>query len=445
MKQSFTDRIASIIGNQPLATSLVRSIDSALQSDSAHIPQGKNVWEIFQRSLNSAIRDIEYHPQGKLFQRMIEYGPYPPDYPYVAESDGVTTLSDPECGNCVEFVYSHMINRFKGELAELLALEPCLNLLDRLHQYGRLPPDIHLYFGDIIQQKRRKKIGGEQQAQIGAFTKGADGLLVQVKDDKRSNPHDLLFIQGIIEVKSDSVPQETVLRQMSQRIGELGEGLKLDSLEYSSEQLSFREVDLLRIMVVPSRWKLSRSYERTSLEDGTRLVIPEPTDPVVETTTEELKSGFWKITLAWSQEALSQAAYNMTLWYWSQVGKHIYSIEPLPKGWEGMTPHEAGTNAIKMMLYYLPLRGMTERQKRLAVRLYNVYSFGYVLGVESKEMLWPEYFPVQLEICQMNYLQKTGRSFKTRWLPFSEDFLIARYSPTILYMEPESKKPILMF
>jgi hypothetical protein len=58
-----------------------------------------------------------------------------------------------------------------------------------------------------------------------------------------------------------------------------------------------------------------------------------------------------------------------------------------------MTPDEAGYNAIKIMLYYIPLRYISKRQERLAIRLYNVYCFGYPLAVDSKEMLWPEDFP----------------------------------------------------
>jgi hypothetical protein len=60
-----------------------------------------------------------------------------------------------------------------------------------------------------------------------------------------------------------------------------------------------------------------------------------------------------------------------------------------------MSPAEAGYNAIKQMLYYMPLRGrfLSKRKTGLAVRLYNVYSFGYPLGIDSKKMLWPEDIP----------------------------------------------------
>ncbi len=64
------------------------------------------------------------------------------------------------------------------------------------------------------------------------------------------------------------------------------------------------------------------------------MVFPEPAKPPIQTQYKEVEPSLWKITLAWSQEALEQAAYEMTFWYMSQVGKHIYETKSLPKGWE---------------------------------------------------------------------------------------------------------------
>lgn len=88
--------------------------------------------------------------------------------------------------------------------------------------------------------------------------------------------------------------------------------------------------------------------------------------------------------------ALEQAAYEMTFGYMAEVGWHVFKGKPRPQGWEEFTPEEVGYNAIKAMLYYMPLRPLSPRQERLAIRLYNVYGFGYPSGVGSKEMLWPE-------------------------------------------------------
>jgi hypothetical protein len=122
------------------------------------------------------------------------------------------------------------------------------------------------------------------------------------------------------------------------------------------------------------------------------MVFPEKADPPAPTRTEEVLPGLWAITLDWSEEALEEAAYNMTFGYMGDVGQHVYSKTPLPNSWKEMTAEEGGRNSIKMMLYYMMLRRLSKRHDRLATRLYNVYCFGYPLGADSREMLWPEDF-----------------------------------------------------
>lgn len=112
---------------------------------------------------------------------------------------------------------------------------------------------------------------------------------------------------------------------------------------------------------------------------------------------------FCCFTLAWSQEALNQAALQMTFWFMAKVGESIYRKKNLPSSLAYMRPAEAGQNNMKQELYYIPLRPISPRQKPLAVKLYNVYGFGYALGVDAPkllmnlrgsdwrhEILWPE-------------------------------------------------------
>jgi hypothetical protein len=182
-------------------------------------------------------------------------------------------------------------------------------------------------------------------------------------------------------------------------------GVKLEGKEWTSVDLSVapikspkkKELNLVRIVVVPSTWKLSLAWHSVKSDRGREIVLPEPSEPQLQTRFEELEPNLWKITLSWSMEALNQASYEMTFWYMSQVGSHVYKNKTFPRGWEYMAPEEAGYNAIKMMLYYIPLRNISKRQVRLAIRLYNIYCFGYPLGADSKEMLWPEDFPHQEE------------------------------------------------
>jgi hypothetical protein len=385
-------KIASILHNQSLASAIHKSVAAGLRCPSIHIIGADTVWDVFQRSLDAAIRDIERHPRCKLFRRLIEYGPHHPDDPESLSSDGESTLSDPECGVCVQFIFSHMVNRFKGELTELLAIEPCLELVQQLQNEDLLPEGVNLYFGDMIQERRRSKpMSGELSARWGSFTKGADGLIAEQISSQHANAKNALRIHGVIEVKSMSLSKKKVLRQIESHISRLKGGVKLGTLIWPPNHISFSSK--LRIIVVPSTWKLSREWHNVKTDRGRKIVLAEPSDPPRRTRVEKIGPNLWRIKLAWSQELLNQAAYEMTFWYMSQVGKHVYTKKNLPRGWEYMTPEEAGYNAIKMMLYYMPLRYISDRQERLAIKLYNVYSFGYPLGVDSKDMLWPEDFP----------------------------------------------------
>jgi hypothetical protein len=390
--ETMVEEITSIIHNRPLASAIYRSVASALGRPFVHLVPGATVWDVFKMALDAAIRDIEEHPRGKLFRRLIEYGPQLPDDGEPLVSDGESILSDDECGSCVEFIYSHMVNRFKGELAELLALEPCIRLVGRLQQDENLPSDIHLYWGDMVQERRQTRIRSEAgNMRWGGFTKGADGLLVEHISVQPGHSHNALRIHGVVEVKSMTLAKTRVITQINRHYARLGGGVQLGEKRWPPDEISFPGVT--RIMVLPSTWRLSREWRLVKTDEGSEeMVFPEPCEPPRQTQIEEMGPGLWKITLAWSQEALNQAAYEMTFWYMSQVGRHIYTKKNLPKEWAEMTPEEAGYNAIKMMLYYILLRPLSKRKMRLATRLYNVYCFGYPLGVDSKEMLWPKDF-----------------------------------------------------
>ena len=216
-------------------------------------------------------------------------------------------------------------------------------------------------------------------------------MIVEQISSQHFKQQNVLKIHGVIEVKSMRLSKKKILGQIKNHISRLNGGVKLGGKIWPPDQISFS--NMLRIIVVPSTWKLSRKWYSVKTDQGRKIMLPEPSKPPIQTRIEELQHNLWRIKLAWSRELLNQAAYEMTFWYMSQVGKHVYAKKTLPKGWEYMTGEEAGNNAIKMMLYYMPLRYISERQTRLAIKLYNVYSFGYPLGADSKDMLWPEDFP----------------------------------------------------
>lgn len=378
-------QIDAIIHNTPLSRGIVYAIDLGLQQPSVHLT-GRTVWQVFQNSLDAAIRDIETHPRGKLFRRLLEYGPPDPDMPEMPTSDGETVLSDPECNDCIKFIYSHMVNRFKGELAELLSIESCISLVEHLQQEGLLSAHIHIYFGETIAERRRiRRFNG---IQWGGYVKGPDGLLVEevstsALPDKRS-----ATIKGLVEIKSMPKSKKKLLAQLEQHVQRLQGGIMLDGKPRDTAQVNC--FNPFFITVVPSKWKISRQWQRKDTVDGWQLILPDAVEPPVTTTFERIQPDYWRITLAWSKEALEQAAYEMTFWYMSQVGKVIYARKPVPTEWQDMSPEEAGYNAIKMMLYYVILRYLHPDQGQQAIKLYNAYSYGYPLAVDVKDMIWPE-------------------------------------------------------
>src|SRR5215213_5272137 len=377
------DRMARIFGNRKLAEAIYQSIDVALKSSYVQLAGGKSVWDIFERSLKAAIREIENHPRGELFRRLIEFGPHT-DGPEVVESDNKTLLSDPECGSCVDFIYSHMVNRFKGELAELLALEPCINLIDELKQRGHISSGVRLFWGDLIQEKNIKSESEESTTSWGHFTKGADGLLAEIVGKVQES----IEVQGIVEVKSMHRSAKKIISQINSHIARLGGGIRLGTDSWTPENITFTR--LARVMILPSTWKISREWRIVKTDRGSTLVFPEPSDPPTKTKVQEIESDLWKITLAWSQEVLSEAAFEMTFWYMSQVGRNVYSKKEMPKTWSYMTPEEAGYNAIKQALFFIPTRYISERQMRLAVKLYNIYGYGYPLGSDARNIASPK-------------------------------------------------------
>ena len=147
-----------------------------------------------------------------------------------------------------------MITRFKGELAELLALEPCVRLVQQLQGSGQLPEDVQLYWGELIQERRRtSKAGGAQDGLWSNFTKGADGLLIKLIPT-HDRPSDCsLTLYGIIEVKSMARSVKRVLRQIDSHQSRLLGGVRLGFDEWDTNRIRFArlrnttEFNLLRV------------------------------------------------------------------------------------------------------------------------------------------------------------------------------------------------------
>ena len=375
--------IAGPTGNPRLAADIAQVISQGLRNTSVQLVPGNDGWGVFNQSLTEATRDIAAHPMGLLLQRLIKYGPLEEGAPLAKGIRELDAVSDDEWGSCLEFVFSYMVNCFKGELAELLGIGLCANVLSEAQAEGLVPLDARLWWGDVVRQRRRLAVRAGR-IRWGGFAKGADGLIVAM--DGAPTVH------GIVEVKSMAVSNRRVLAQIDRHTARLGGGVRLLDHEFGPGDIHVTDPSaMLRILVRPAKWKLGRQSEWQDVRGHQVLVFPGHADPPpTPADIQRTGSRTWDVTLAWSKEALEQSAYEMTFWYMGRVGEAVFTSDS-PSPWE-MSPDQAGRNSVKEALYHIGLRPMTARQDVLWRRLYNVYGFGYVPGVDAKDMLWREDF-----------------------------------------------------
>lgn len=372
-----------------LGSSLGKDVESALQAGlagGAVFANGHDTLFIFRHAFTASIRDIESHPRGKLFQEFLLKGPYD-DVGEIPTTLVGQRLSDADVASAITFIYSHMANCFKSAVTELLAAKPCLFLMRRLQQLGELPRSARLYVGDSVSTHRAKGKG---------LLKGADLHILIEEHMPDSASH--IVVAGVAEVKSYIRSESRLREQLDQHLLRVTRGLQVDGMDYPTEKVTVgygRDQRVARITVLPSDWKLPRSFRFEDSEGGRLLHVDPGEPPRTDDETTQIGDNEWRITLRWSKEALAEAAYEMTFWYMGKIGEVIYS-ESVPKGRKEMTPADAGRNAAKMMLYYAILRSRTVREEQRAIALYNSYGYGYALGMNYKnaegrrEMLWPQ-------------------------------------------------------
>jgi len=381
--------LAETAGFELLGADLGKDVESALETalaGGAIFPNATVPLSIFRESLAASIRDIESHPRGRLFQEFLLKGPYE-DVGEIPTALVGQRLSDADSAAAITFIYSHMVNCFKGAVTELLAAKASLHLMRRLQQDRELPRNARLYVGDSV---------GIHKASGKGLLKAAD--LHILIEEHRPDAARSIAVAGVTEVKSYIRSESRLRIQLDQHLRRAEQGLRVSGVDYPAERVNVgygKDRRVVRIAVLPSNWKLPRSFRFEDSERGRLLHVDAGEPPRKDDEISQIGDNEWRVTLRWSKESLAEAAYKMTFWYMEKVGEIVYS-RSVPKGWEEMTPAEAGRNAAKMMLYYAILRCRTIREEQRAIALYNSYGYGYALGMSYKnakgtrEVLWPQ-------------------------------------------------------
>ena len=397
--------LADSVSFDLLGDQLGADVESVLKTSLAAgvvFPEADPV-SIFQGTLQASIRDIEADNRGRLFQRFLRDGPYERDGKIPPELHG-KRLTEEETAEAITFIYSFMVNSFKGAVTELLASAACQRLMKDLVLAGSLPPSARLYVGDAVMLPRKSGKGR---------LKGADLHILVIDSHNPDSPR--ITVAGVAEVKSGRKSSVAMSRQVEKHILSARRGLHVAGVDYPGEQvrLGHGHTDrIFRITVQPSDWPLPRTLRFVTTGETRQLTLDPPTPPWDEDQFIHTGDDCWHVSLRWSKEALAAAAFEMTFWYMEKVGEIIYTktgdgLDPKPQEWAEMTPAEAGRNAVKMMLYYAirpyaikEEEGMLSKKEaqvmQKAIALYNSYGFGYALGMNfrnkagRREMLWPQ-------------------------------------------------------
>ena len=408
---SCAESLAASVGFDLLGARLGRDVETAIGAAlaaGAEFPCAGDALAIFRHTLAASIRDIEEDDRGRLFQRFLRDGPYEEEGPIPPDLQG-KRLSQTECAAAITFIYSFMVNSFKGALTELLAAGACQRLMQDARVAATLPPGARLYVGDAVLVRRASGKGG---------LKGADLHILAV--DGRHAGAARVTVAGVVEVKSGRKSAGALAGQLDKHIRRARQGLIVAGEEYPAGQVSLGAGNggrAVRVSILPSEWPLPRTLRYEQRGEKRELMLDPPVPPRTEDEFVPKGNGDWHILLRWSREAIAAAAYEMTFWYMEKVGEAIYRErddvpDPKPSDWAEMTPAEAGRNAVKMMLYYAirpdailaeefreqkkPLPRPITRRLGRAIVLYNTYGFGYALGMNfrnpqgRREMLWPQ-------------------------------------------------------
>ncbi len=326
--------------------------------------------ELFQAAVRRAITAIESKDRDDLLPRFLSVGPY-------FDSGSIPTeaarqyMSDREVAAAIRFIFFSAINCFQGELAEILSVGSVVRLGGEIAGHEGAVGPARVFVGDTV---------FAHPLQRHTWSKAADFHILEFGVDRDGGTR--LTVRGVAEVKSYTTSAERLRPQLERHVARARLGLRLQGEEIDAERIVTGRgaEDPAQIAVVPETWKLPRRFRFEKDGERNLLVVERPIPPVAKDRVERLANNRWQVTLRWSKEALADAAYAMTFWYMGELGRLLYERDGVPRDWSGMTPEQAGQNAVTMMLYYAILRARSRREASRATALYNSYGFGYALG-----------------------------------------------------------------
>ncbi len=316
--------------------------------------------EQFAAMVRRVARDFESHPLRDQFIQLLQ---------------DERELLDDQIPPLVEYLYSSVVNNFKGELAELLA-GPVIHLFAK-----RLGFPVTFVSGWAIAEPKVK-------AHRLIWAKGADGLLVVDGADEGAR----LGIAGVIEIKSYRKSPEDMAVQVAKHVRRLRRALRIGDRELTGDSYDF---------ILPDGSRLPADSAPMDVEVPS-LCIRTPRSPSTKAT---LTDGLSAVAeLPFTKEELSKAAFAMAEWFLARLGPVVFHLpgdDPGPgmvrTRWPEDSLEDAGRWATREAFHHMAGRleryrlrndsGRTKRALRNTYWLYNAMGWGYE-HARGDRMVW---------------------------------------------------------
>ena len=293
-------------------------------------------------------------------------------------------LTDQQLVQLFEFIYSKLVNKFKGEIGEVLA--------------ARTIFDFPRFLGEDLEVVHGSWISARQIRGRGGWYDAADALYCRREGSA-------LEVVAIAEVKSKRTPFNDLRTQVAKNILRLRHGLCLRGQQLPAEQIRVRTADGWAVAATSLDENIARSV--TSL-----LILPWKKAVDGTPTRHPVDRHVWLAELPHSQGTITEAAYRFMSWYFSRIGpKVFYSLGDAtpPEGDRHIpAPHpedsleENGSNAFMEAIYHAGLRSGFDARKvapqgrrtawQTLLWLYNSLGFGYEHAT-ADELIFPEVTP----------------------------------------------------
>jgi hypothetical protein len=356
---------------------IVEALDARAPADLSAAGRELRRRDGFERIVGRVKANFDVHPRSRLLLLLLRDD---------------SQLTDEELVDTFEFIYSYLVNQFKGELAELLAWPVLNDFVELLTKRGRAPAGTQVVPGSLIEE-RRAKDGVLQRG----WYKGADALLVLRADAATGSgsnhlPDASLAVIGVVEIKSYRPRRADVLFQLRNHVRRLSMGFRLSGSEIAPSRAFVGFVER------GGRVRYASLTKHVPVARIERLVI-RPSRKARQARPVELwGTRTWVAELVPDAVDLAEAGYRFADWFLGKAGAEVFrspgepgllsDVERVPNPWPHMSPEEAARNALRQAMYVVGSREIFEADRGRAAKrvrraratfrwLYNALCYGY--------------------------------------------------------------------